>query len=56
MEEQKELLRYFIAATDTRLKSIEHKLEQLISFRMFLLGGAAVVSALVSAGIIIFGK
>ena len=49
-------LDYFIENTDKRLEKIEAKLEQLINFRMLLLGGAAVVSGIVSFICLYFGK
>ncbi len=42
---------YFIERTDDRLAQMEHKIDQLISFRAWLLGWAAAVGAI--AGIIV---
>jgi len=47
-EDLSALVRYYIRRTDQKLHDIEKKLEQLISYRKFLLGASAVVSALMS--------
>jgi hypothetical protein len=39
-----------------RLDKIDSKLEKLISFRLMLIGGAAAVSAIISAAMIYLGK
>ena len=49
--DDRELLKYYIDATNKRLEHIEDKLEQLIGFRVFLLGVAAAISAIISVGI-----
>ena len=42
------LIRYYIRSTDARLRDIEIKIDALISYRTFLLGASAVVSALMT--------
>lgn len=42
------LLHYFIEETNKRFDKIDTKLDQLITFRLMLLGGAAVVSTAIS--------
>jgi len=54
MQDERELIHYFMKSTDNRLASIEKKLEQLISFRMMLYGMAAAVSAIVSILIAVY--
>jgi hypothetical protein len=44
----KDLFTYFIDETNKRFDRVEKKLDQLISFRLMLLGGAAVISAIIS--------
>lgn len=39
---------YFIEETNKRFDKIDRKLEELINFRMMLLGGAFAISAIVS--------
>jgi hypothetical protein len=45
------LLQYFIDSTNERLDKIEEKLDLLISFRIMLLGAAAVVSTVVALSV-----
>ena len=47
---------YFIDQANKRFDKIDQKLEELISFRLMLLGGAAVVSTIVSLVIMIILK
>jgi len=42
------LMKYFIDETNKRFDKIDRKLEQLISFRMLLIGIAMTVSAIIS--------
>lgn len=51
----RELVDYFIEQTDKRFDAIESKLDELIAFRWQLIGGSAVISAIVSILIIVFG-
>ena len=44
----KDLLDYFMTATDKRLDSIEQKLDKLIQFRWMVVGSATGISFLVS--------
>jgi len=44
-------LDYFIDQTNDRLDKIEGKLDQLISFRIMLVGASVTVSAFVSIGL-----
>lgn len=53
MEEKFE---YFMEQTNERLSKIDRKLDQLISFRLFLVGAAMAVSAIVSLAVEIFVK
>lgn len=46
-----EKLNYFIDQTNKRLDAIEGKLDQLISFRVMLIGASITVSGLISIGI-----
>lgn len=48
------LLAYFIEETNKRFDKIDRKLDELISFRLMLLGGAAALSAIVSLLIAIY--
>lgn len=57
MDDQKDLLKYFMERTDQDLKEIKSDLKRLFGFRMMLMGGAAVISALISFIVImIFGR
>lgn len=47
---------YFIKRTDERLQSIEKKVDELLAFKWQIIGGSAVVSALVTLVIEIFIK
>lgn len=52
-----EKFEYFIERTDKDLQEIKQDLKRLIGFRMMLLGGSFVISALVSGALlIIFGR
>lgn len=52
-----ELLRYFMKETNKSLAEIKSDVKSLLAFRMMLLGGAAIVSAVTSyAVIIMFGR
>jgi hypothetical protein len=51
-----DLFDYFIEQTNRRFDKIEEKLDQLITFRLMLLGGAATLSAVVSFLVAIFLK
>jgi hypothetical protein len=42
------LMEYFIDQTNQRFDKIDHKLEQLVSFRLILIGVAMAVSAIIS--------
>jgi len=54
MQEDHELIQYYMQRTDNRLARMEHKIEQLISFRMMLYGMAAAISAIVSVLIAVY--
>ena len=57
MSADEQRLDYFIIRTDERLKAIEGKIDQLIGFRFMLIGGSAMVSALISLAVAVyFGK
>lgn len=43
-----EMIKYVITPINKRLNEMDRKLDQLISFRMMLLGGAGVIAGLVS--------
>ena len=56
----KEVLDYFVTATtakfdriDDRFDTIDQKLETLITFRILLLGGAAVVATICSTAVVL---
>ncbi len=49
-----ELLHYFMEQTNKSLEQIQKDVKSLLGFRMALLGGAAVISALVSYVVVIF--
>lgn len=49
-----EKINYFIDKTDDRLQRIESKLDDVIKFKWQILGGAAVVSFIVSTLVILF--
>jgi len=49
-----QLFQYFIEQTNDRFDKIDKKLDQLITFRLMLLGGAAALSAIVSVLIAMF--
>lgn len=53
---QEDLLNYFIEQTNKRFDKVEEKLDQLITFRLMLLGGAVTLSAVVSFLVTIFLK
>jgi hypothetical protein len=54
---QDDKFEYFMGETNKRLDGIEDKLDQLITFRMMLIGASVAVSAIVSIGItIVFGR
>jgi hypothetical protein len=47
-KKENDLLKYFVQKTDDRFDVIDKKLDKLISFRLMLIGGAAVISAIIS--------
>ena len=47
--QMEEKIDYFIDQTNKRLEQIDKKLEQLISFRLMLIGSAATISVIFSA-------
>lgn len=49
MSKDDDLLKYYIDKTDSRLQSLEAKIDKLISFRVMLIGAAIGISGLVSA-------
>jgi hypothetical protein len=54
MMSEDELLHYFMEQTNKSLEQIQKDVKSLLGFRMALLGGAAVISALVSYVVVIF--
>lgn len=56
MEEEEKLFTYFVTQTNERLSNIENKLDQLITFRMMLIGASIAISTIVSLIVTIYVK
>lgn len=52
----KDLVEYFIAQTDLKFVRVEKKLEELTAFKWKVLGGVAVISAIVHLSIALLLK
>jgi hypothetical protein len=51
-----EKFEYFIDQTNKRFDKIDEKLDELISFRIMLIGAATAISAIVSVALTVFLK
>lgn len=53
---EKDLLDYFIKRTDERFDQLEEKIDTLIKFKWQIIGGAAIVSLMVTFAMQVFLK
>lgn len=54
--DDKEFINYFISRTDERLEKIEGKIDQLLSFKWQIIGGATFISVLITMSLQFFTK